>query len=174
MKSLLTELKIKPLSVNQAWQGRRFKTEKHSKYIRDILIILPKIQVPEGSLKLYLEFGFSSKCADIDNPVKPFIDCLQKKYGFNDKMIKELRVKSKHVKKGSEFIKFKIGAISQTEDKMIKEIGGLFVCKKCCKSYPVGGHDKSKCNGWLNIPEIFRDKENLKDEKKHKEDKIDE
>jgi len=102
------KLDIKPLSVNQAWQGRRFKTDKYKRYERDILMILPKLTVPEGKLELSLKFGFSNKASDIDNPVKCFVDCLQKKYGFNDSRIYEMNIKKVDVKKGKEFIEFEI------------------------------------------------------------------
>ena len=57
---------------------------------------------------MILIFGFSSKAGDIDNPIKLFLDILQKKYGFNDKNIYELQVEKRDVKKGKEFIQFKI------------------------------------------------------------------
>lgn len=101
-------LNIKPLSVNQAWKGRRFKTKAYDKYIRDICMILQPLKVPDGKLDLKIVFGLSSRAADIDNPLKCFIDCLQKKYGFDDKMIYRLIVDKVIVKKGSEFIEFKI------------------------------------------------------------------
>jgi glycosyltransferase involved in cell wall biosynthesis len=45
--------------------------------------ILPKkIEIPSGKFGIKLKFGLSSKNADFDNPVKPFIDVLQKKYSF--------------------------------------------------------------------------------------------
>ena len=41
-------IKIKPLSVNDAWQGRRFKTDNYKKYERDLMLILPSsVVVPE-------------------------------------------------------------------------------------------------------------------------------
>jgi len=46
--------------------------------------------------------------ADVDNILKPFIDCLQLKYNFNDKMIYKLIVEKDNVPKGSEFIKFSL------------------------------------------------------------------
>jgi len=90
-------LDIKPLSVNEAWQGKRFRTKKYKVYTLNILMILPAMTVPEGELELYLKFGFSNSASDFDNPVKCFVDCLQKKYGFNDKMIKRclIEVESK-------------------------------------------------------------------------------
>ncbi len=101
-------LDIKPLSVNQAWQGRRFKTKKYDKYIADILLILRPAKIPDGYLQLNLVFGFSSAASDFDNPVKCFVDCLQKKYNFNDKMIKRCIIDVENVKKGCEFIEWEL------------------------------------------------------------------
>lgn len=99
---------IKPLSVNEAWQGRRFKSAKYKRYEKDVLLLLPEFEVPDGELTLHLEFGLSSKAADIDNPVKCFCDCLQKKYNFDDKMIYRLEVTKIIVKRGQEYIDFSI------------------------------------------------------------------
>lgn len=104
----MIKLNIKALSVNQAWMGRRFKTPKYKKYINDLLMILPALNIPDGRLLLLLEFGFSSAASDFDNPVKCFVDCLQKRYGFNDKMIKRCIIDVESVKKGHEYIKFEI------------------------------------------------------------------
>ena len=52
--------------------------------------------------------GVSSKLLDVDNLAKPFIDVLQKKYDFNDRMIYKLILEKTDVKKGEEFIDFKI------------------------------------------------------------------
>jgi Holliday junction resolvase RusA-like endonuclease len=100
------KLDIKPLTVNQAWQGKRFKTPKYNKYINDMMMILPKFEVVDEKMELHIIFGLSSKLADIDNPLKCFIDCLQKKYGFNDRNIYRLHVEKVDVKKGCEFIEF--------------------------------------------------------------------
>ena len=54
---------------------------------------LPKLSVPSGALRIDLTFYFKNSLSDIDNPVKPFLDILQKKYGFNDRDIFELNVK---------------------------------------------------------------------------------
>ncbi|MEE9532717.1 MAG: hypothetical protein V3W52_17195 [Syntrophobacteria bacterium] len=99
---------IKPLSVNRAWQGRRYKTPEYNRYIADLMVILRPYNVPEGELSLTLTFGFSNKASDFDNPVKPFVDCLQKRYGFNDRMIKRCLIQVEHVKKGEEFIEWDI------------------------------------------------------------------
>lgn len=104
-------LNVKPMSVNEAWQGKRFKTKKYKQYEKEVLLILPKLKVPEGNLELSIKFGLSSKNADIDNPVKCFVDCLQKKYGFNDRHIYKMNLEKEYVKKGCEYIEFNITSI---------------------------------------------------------------
>lgn len=105
----MTRIDIKPLSVNQAWQGRRFKTPLYKQYERDLLLLLPgNIVVPDGELKLEVEVGFSSKASDLDNAIKPFQDVLQKKYGFDDKNIIHFVATKIIVPKGQEYIKFRI------------------------------------------------------------------
>ena len=109
----MPKVNIKPMSVNDAWQGKRFKTKKYKQYEQECLLVLPrKIDIPEGKLKVSLLFGFSSKLADADNPVKCFIDILQKKYGFNDNKIYEYSIKKVDVKKGEEFIEFNIYTVT--------------------------------------------------------------
>lgn len=99
-------INIKPLSVNEAWQGKRFKSPKYAQYERDVLFLLPQIKVPKSELSLTIRVGYSNKASDIDNCVKPFVDILQKKYEFNDSQIYELHVFKYIVEKGSEFIDF--------------------------------------------------------------------
>ena len=109
----MTLLRIKPLSINVAFQGRRFKTEDYKSYEREMFILLPKtLKIPKGKMKLSIVFGFSNKASDIDNCCKLLIDILQKKYGFNDKNIYRLEVEKKIVKKGSEYLDFEISEIT--------------------------------------------------------------
>ena len=101
-------LNIKPLSVNDAWQGRRVKSKEYRNYEADILKLLRPMVIPEGPLELYLKWGFSSAGSDWDNPIKPFQDCLQKKYNFNDNRVVRAITEKVKVKKGDEFIEFEI------------------------------------------------------------------
>ena len=75
------------------------------------MLKLSPFQFPNGKLKLSITFGLSNKMSDIDNPVKPFVDILQKKYGFNDRDIYEMSLKKDIVKKGEEYIKWSIKRI---------------------------------------------------------------
>lgn len=106
----MNKINIKPLSVNACFQGRRFKTNNYKTYEKELLYLLPKGSF-KGCLKIDILFGFSSKLSDIDNPLKPFLDILVKKYNFDDRQIFELNVKKEIVKKGQEFIKYKITEI---------------------------------------------------------------
>tara|TARA_R110000868_G_scaffold338459_2_gene599204 strand:+ start:149 stop:502 length:354 start_codon:yes stop_codon:yes gene_type:complete len=95
--------KIKPLSVNECWQGKRFKTNSYKAYEMQLLYSLPNLKLPEPPYSIHFEFGFSSAASDWDNPIKPLQDILQKKYNFDDKRIHKASVERVKVKKGDEY-----------------------------------------------------------------------
>ncbi len=101
-------LKIKPLSLNQAYRGLRFSTGELDDFKEAVFYLAPKIKIPEGKLKVKYLFGVSTKNSDIDNCIKTFQDALAEKYGFNDKQIYKIEVEKVDVKKGEEFISFEI------------------------------------------------------------------
>lgn len=107
---------IKPLSVNEAWQGKKFKTPKYKQFRDSVFWLLPNIKIPEPPYCVYYEFGISSKLSDWDNGVKTFQDCLQDRYEFNDNLIYEAHVKKVVVPKGEEYIKFRIDTIKNGGD----------------------------------------------------------
>ena len=98
------EVKIKPLSVNSCWQGHRYKTKEYKKYEKLALSMLQDKAIPLPPCRLEITFYMSNMASDVDNPVKPWIDILQKKFGFNDRDIFELNLKKIKVKKGEEKI----------------------------------------------------------------------
>ncbi|MCK6462854.1 MAG: hypothetical protein L6Q29_03505 [Candidatus Pacebacteria bacterium] len=104
-------IKIKPLSVNRAWQGKRYKTQDYEDYETELLLKLPKLKMGNGKLELYFKFGFSNKGQDIDSSLKPTIDILQKKWGINDKNIYRLIVDKEITKRGEEFIEISLWEI---------------------------------------------------------------
>jgi Holliday junction resolvase RusA-like endonuclease len=107
----MIKIDIAPLSVNKAWQGRRFKTPAYKQYEEEVLWLLPKIKMPEAPYCLHLVFSFSNKASDIDNPTKLVLDIMQKKYGFNDSSIYKLIIEKKIVKKGKECFQFNLTTI---------------------------------------------------------------
>jgi Holliday junction resolvase RusA-like endonuclease len=107
-KKMISIVKIKPLSVNDAWQGKRFKSPAYKKYENDVLLMLPTIKIPISPLSIAYEVGYSNPASDIDNFVKPFQDILCKKYKFDDRDIYRISIIKKIVPKSKEYIKFGI------------------------------------------------------------------
>ncbi len=107
----MKRLNIKPLTVNQAYRGRRFKSAAYIQYGEDLVYLLPKMIVPSGKLRLSIIAGFSSTRSDADNIVKPFQDILSQAYGFNDNLIYKLDVEKRDVKKGEEYLEFNLTSI---------------------------------------------------------------
>ena len=103
---------IKPLTVNQVWQGRRFKTKAYKTYEVNLLLMLPDMVIPAGNLVVTIKAGFSNRASDLDNIVKPFVDVLQKRYDFNDSRIYKMVLYKDIVKKGKEYIEFSIEEIT--------------------------------------------------------------
>ena len=99
---------VKPLSVNKAWQGKRFKTKEYKEYEKAVMGMLPDLKIPKGPLKVTFIFGFSSPLADLDNPQKLFLDILQKRYFFNDSQVYELHSFKEIVPKREEYCNFTI------------------------------------------------------------------
>ena len=105
----MNKINEKPLSVNDAWKGKRYKTVEYKVYQNKLLWLLPtNIVIPPPPFEIYFRFGFSSTASDWDNPVKPLQDILAKKYGFNDKLIRRAVVDTEIVAKGNEFFEFEL------------------------------------------------------------------
>lgn len=104
------KINIKPLSVNEAFKGKKFKTDLYNEFIQKMHYLLPNdLIIPnEKNIKIAIQFGFSSKLSDIDNCCKSFLDCIVKKYKVDDRYIFEMHVFKEIVKKGEEYIRFKI------------------------------------------------------------------
>lgn len=105
---IMQKLNLKPLSINEAFQGRRFKTDKYKAYETQVLFMLKPITIPDGPLTIEFEFGFSNMASDVDNPVKLFLDILQKKYKFNDSRVHMIVSRKHKTLKGKEFVKFNV------------------------------------------------------------------
>lgn len=108
-------MNVKPLSVNECWMGRRFKTPAYKAYEKELLYTLPNITLPAPPYSIYFELGLSNLLSDWDNPIKPLQDILQKKYGFNDKDIHHAEVLKVKVPKGNEYFKVSIHNITIKE-----------------------------------------------------------
>jgi len=58
------EKKIKLLSVNECWQGRRFKTSAYKDYEKILMYTLPKYEINYDKYYIICIFNFSSNRAD--------------------------------------------------------------------------------------------------------------
>lgn len=113
MEEKATRIDIKPFSVNDAWKGRRYRTEEYNDFSDQIMFLLPRgISIPNDKpLRATYWWGFSSTASDYDNPIKPLQDVLAELFGFNDKMIMEGHQYKRLVPKGQEYLKFLIEPI---------------------------------------------------------------
>ena len=105
------QIDIQPLSVNRAFQGRRYKTPEYNQYSIVINAFLARLQlprIPDGQpFYLYLEFGIS-KLQDASNGIKLFEDVLCSHMGINDRNVMALFVRKVVTKKKDCYIRFNI------------------------------------------------------------------
>ena len=89
-------LDIKPLSVNKAWRGRKYKTNDYLDYETDVYFLLPNNQNVHGVVEIWYTFYLQNhKATDISNLIKLLEDVLVKKGIIDDDRF----VYSFHVKK---------------------------------------------------------------------------
>jgi Holliday junction resolvase RusA-like endonuclease len=88
--------------------GKKIRTYDYNKYRKVLLEELPSnVRVPSGELTLQMNVYYSNKACDTDNCIKPFVDILQEKYGFNDNRIYHIWIQKILVPKGDEGILFR-------------------------------------------------------------------
>lgn len=103
---------IKPLSVNQGYTGRKFKTKAHRAWKSEVNSLLPEMKIDKHDFyRIEFTFGLSSEVSDYDNCIKFIQDLIAKKYKFNDKKIHKAIIDIHIVSKGHEYIKFKVSAL---------------------------------------------------------------
>lgn len=101
-------IKIKPLSVNEAYTGRRFKTQLYKDFAKHFGYRLKHIDVPFNKIEINYKFGFSNSGSDVDNCLKVSQDLIAKKFRFNDKLIYKITSEKEIVENGNEYIEFEI------------------------------------------------------------------
>lgn len=107
---------LKPITVNQCWQGRRFKTPKYKEWRKAIGWLLNKDKYPRGECEVILDFYIKHySTTDVDNLIKPTLDALQE-HGVieNDKYIVSIRA-TKH-KSVNERIIIQINGLDSMSD----------------------------------------------------------
>jgi len=97
------EIRLKPITVNKCWQGRRFKTPEYETWREAFgyLITTDEGYVEEdGELEVWLKFYLKHySTTDVDNLVKPTLDALQENGVIeNDRFIKRIVAEKFHSK----------------------------------------------------------------------------
>ena len=78
-------LKIKPLSINMAFQGRRFKTAESRRYDNSMSLILPNKKEPGPFYSIQYDFYLKNFLStDYDNLIKQTQDCIVRKGIISD------------------------------------------------------------------------------------------
>lgn len=113
----MQRLKIKPLSTNAMYKGKKYKTQLCKNFYQVLSLKLDKnLTIPALPLKLTMRVGCGSRF-DIDNVLKPFIDVLQKVYGFNDRNIYKIEIEKKVVRSDEEFIEWQLDSYRKGAEK---------------------------------------------------------
>jgi len=85
MESIHVSVDNKPLSSNEAWQGKRFKTQKYKSYEEIMLTILPRKEMIRGIIEIVFIFHIKNhKMCDYDNMIKLLQDIIVKKGYIED------------------------------------------------------------------------------------------
>ena len=93
---LTLTLHVKPMNINEAWQGRRFSTTAKKDYEQRLRLSLPKVAVV-GKPYYRIAFDFhlrSFALTDYDNCIKVTQDCLVKRGIIkDDRLIVDARIR---------------------------------------------------------------------------------
>lgn len=110
-------IKVKPLSINTAFQGRRFKTQAYKDYEKEVLWLFKKVKgkTVHGWVEIRYNFYIKNyKKSDIDNFVKPLNDILVKAGLIDDdRFIKKMTLEKFLAK--DDYIEVKIYAADTKE-----------------------------------------------------------
>jgi Holliday junction resolvase RusA-like endonuclease len=108
------QVNIKPMTVNQAWCGRKFKTPKYKQWREEFSWIIKDCKLHNEEVKwCTLDLKFYIKhyaTTDIDNLLKPLLDALQESgILLDDKYVK--RITAEKFKSKKEYIEILITPI---------------------------------------------------------------
>jgi len=86
---------IKPISTNQLFQGRRFKTKEYNAFLQAALYFAPKVRMIKGTVSVKLDFFIKNVArSDVDNLLKGTLDLIVKAgYIEDDRYIYHLKAR---------------------------------------------------------------------------------
>ena len=120
-------LKYKPLSVNKAFTGQRYKTPLYKVFVKAITDLLAYVakppKPPDTRLFAHYVWGFSNNQSDVDNPTKTFQDVLFDYWGLKNKdhRVRFMILEARKCEKNEEFIGFHV----DNQDNLIEYVENL-------------------------------------------------
>lgn len=76
---MLINIEVKPLSINRAWRGRRFKTPEYTQFEKDCSWYLRNKKMIKGEVEIDYKFLLKNyKMTDVDNCIKTVTDQIVK------------------------------------------------------------------------------------------------
>jgi len=113
MEEIKVKIEAKPLSINRAWQGRRYATKEYKDWRKEIEYLMPKKKMIVGDVDIHIDFFLiNDKRTDADNLAKPLFDSIVRKgYIEDDCHIRHLEI-TKHKSK-KDYIEIKINKYVQ-------------------------------------------------------------
>ncbi len=103
---------LKPLSINIAWQGQRFKTKDYKQYENDFYKVVSRAKKPlTGNISVKYVF-FLKNCSrtDVDNLIKPTQDLLVKR-GYIEDDRKIVHIDARKIKSMTDYIHIEIESV---------------------------------------------------------------
>ena len=123
------------MTVNQAWKGRRFRSDLYTVFRTKLLLLLRRLKprMPKKSIRLFAHYkwGVSNIRTDVDNPTKPFQDVLFDHSGLKDEHVHFLILEKHKTPKGKEYIEFVVHDIEDLVpylEKVLQQIKEEHTC----------------------------------------------
>ena len=99
---------LKALSVNRAWQGRRFKSKDYKEFEEAVSYLLKNAHQIKGTVEMHYTFYIKNYgMTDIDNLIKPIQDIIVKK-GYIEDDRKIIYLTAEKIKDNDERIEIEI------------------------------------------------------------------
>ena len=99
---------LKPMSVNIAWCGRRFKSKAYKQYEKDFFKVIGRVPKIGGDIEVTIEWYIKNdKMTDIDNPTKPLLDLLSKAGLWED----DRKIRALHL--------YKYGVVNKNDERIV-------------------------------------------------------
>jgi len=105
-------LDLKPLSINQCWQGKRYFTPKGKEFRELCLRLIPKKKQLTGLLGIEIIVHLKKAWlkSDVDNFLKPLLDAIvEKGLVEDDRFFTDLTIRKRSAKK--DYVEIKIWQI---------------------------------------------------------------